>query len=291
MEMQQMLTYSGKSPKDMTRAELMREIHCQKFLLSKLRKFRDATEYHVEKNRIEEGYIDGLQAEAKRKFEEGECTQQQYAAKMMLINNVVRHADRRENKLEFVERYCINLDALIKDCKWELDRRPVRPKKYKKHAYYRKNPYYNRVKRKRKISQRKRNSSNANQNKKYYDKVTARDGMGVSWDSEKFMLIARDRGYVTRQAVVYAISNELNLERRKAELVLETGKFTWGQVLCLGALLEMTPKEFCDTFLAGYFVEVAGNYIAQYDNLNKAALLKRPYRPTAKDAEKLLQGE
>lgn len=101
------------------------------------------------------------------------------------------------------------------------------------------------------------------------------DGMLVSWDREKFMLIAEDNGYQTEESAIYAVAEELNLTRARAESLMSRGRFTWGQVLCLGAMMSMTPKEFCDTFLAGYFVDQYGEYRADYENLCKEELLRR----------------
>lgn len=100
-------------------------------------------------------------------------------------------------------------------------------------------------------------------------------GTGLSWSKEKFMLVARDRGYLSEQSIVTAIAKELNLYIERARALLNNGKFTWGQVMCLGALLKMNPKEFCDIFMSGYFVEYYGEYIASYKNLDKSIMLKK----------------
>lgn len=101
------------------------------------------------------------------------------------------------------------------------------------------------------------------------------DGLAVSWDKEKFMSIAADRGYQTEGSLIGDIAQELEMDRSGAQLIIDRGRFTWGQVLCLGALLEMTPKEFCDTFLAGFFVDQHGEYRASIEALNKRLLLRR----------------
>lgn len=101
------------------------------------------------------------------------------------------------------------------------------------------------------------------------------DGLAVSWDKEKFMSIAADRGYQTEGSLIGDIAKELELDRSGAQLIINRGRFTWGQVLCLGALLEMTPKEFCDTFLAGFFIDQYGEYRASIEALNKRMLLRR----------------
>ena len=93
------------------------------------------------------------------------------------------------------------------------------------------------------------------------------------------MLIASDRGYQTEGALIADITKELVLDRTSAKLLVDKGRFTWGQVLCLGAMLDMTPKEFCDTFLADYFVETHGEYRAAFDNMDKYTLLKNAIRP------------
>lgn len=115
------------------------------------------------------------------------------------------------------------------------------------------------------------------------------DGIKPSWDRDKFMLVARDRGYLTEQSVIHAVSEELLVSRDMARVLLDKGKFTWGQVMCLGAMLQMTPKEFCDIFLSGYFTEYYGRYIASYDNLDREVLLKRATALTKKEIATLDQ--
>lgn len=101
------------------------------------------------------------------------------------------------------------------------------------------------------------------------------DGTQLTWDREKFMSVARDRGFLTEQSIIYAVEKELAMTRPVATLLLEKGKFTWGQVMCIGAMLQMTPKEFCDIFMSGYFVDYHGQFIASYENIDKTVLLKR----------------
>ena len=102
----------------------------------------------------------------------------------------------------------------------------------------------------------------------------------ISWDRDKFMHISEDRGYQTEDAIIQDVGKELNLDLGRAKMLVDKGRFTWGQVLCIGAMLSMTPKEFCDTFLAGYFTDQFGEYRASYDNLHKPELLKYVIRPT-----------
>lgn len=113
-----------------------------------------------------------------------------------------------------------------------------------------------------------------------FEKTLAQDPLMIAWDKEKFELIAKDRGYQTKEYLIYKVGQELKLDRRKTGILLNTGRFTWGQILCLGAMFEMTPKEFCDTFLAGYFRNTYGEYRADYEGLCRDELLKRAVRPT-----------
>ena len=165
----------------------------------------------------------------------------------------------REDKIEFFTDYLKILDGDIA----EMDERfnSMSDKEFD-------DVYFRRERGKAKIQQIKDNRHRAKTRPDY-------DGISISWDREKFMLVARDRGYLTEASVLHAVSKELLLNRERAKLILSTGKFTWGQVMCLGAMLKMTPKEFCDIFLAGYFVDYYGQFVASYDNLDKSVLLKR----------------
>lgn len=116
-----------------------------------------------------------------------------------------------------------------------------------------------------------------------WQKSLDRDNTLVSWDRDKFMLIAADRGYQTDEAIIQDVGNELKLDRARAKAIIDRGRFTWGQVLCLGAMLQMTPKEFCDTFLAGYFTDQNGEYRADYKNISRIELLKTTIKPIEYD--------
>lgn len=107
----------------------------------------------------------------------------------------------------------------------------------------------------------------------------------LTWDMDKLMQIAGDRGYFTQLAVTAAIAEKLNVSVSGADRLLQSGKMSWGQCMIIGSIFEMTPKEFCDTFMSGYFKEVAdGVFRAQVDDTEN--LLDVPYRARPKaDAE------
>lgn len=97
----------------------------------------------------------------------------------------------------------------------------------------------------------------------------------AQWSLETLMSVASDRGYRSESSLSLAISREFGIPFRSAEHIIKTGRMTWGQVACLGSFLEMTPKEFCDTFLHGYFIETTqGTFQAHVDSY--APLLQKP---------------
>ena len=177
-----------------------------------------------------------------------------------------------KDKVAILEIYLSHLEALIEEIDYWLNRRFEPEDNWKRN-----------VKRKWKIreeNQQKRKENIAENARLYkWEKTLDRDRFLTSWDKEKFMSIATDRGYQTEEALIQDVGKALNLDRARAIRILENGRFTWGQVLCLGAMMQVTPKEFCDTFLNGYFVNQFDEYRADFDNISKAELLKPPIRP------------
>lgn len=97
----------------------------------------------------------------------------------------------------------------------------------------------------------------------------------VTWDYDKLKSAARAAGFYTDELIAVNIARELELSIKSTNLILRTGKMTWGQAMLIGALFEMTPALFCDVFLNGYFKEIAeGRYIAQVDNKEALRVLK-----------------
>ncbi len=103
----------------------------------------------------------------------------------------------------------------------------------------------------------------------------------LTWDADKLMEIAKDRGYFTDYAVMAAVAEALNITLRGADGLIKSGKMSWGQCMVIGSVFEMTPKEFCDVFMSGYFVEVAdGVFKAHVEDTE--TLLDAPYRAKPK---------
>lgn len=81
------------------------------------------------------------------------------------------------------------------------------------------------------------------------------------------MSIARDRGYGSLRTVIYRLSRDIDATPKQIERLFKTGRWRWEYILFLGDYFQMTPKEFCDTFLHGYFQEDrSGHYRAKFEN-------------------------
>lgn len=94
------------------------------------------------------------------------------------------------------------------------------------------------------------------------------------WDYDRLKKIAADRGWYTDPSIAGYVAQELRITVSSAQKILKSGKMSWGQAVVIGAAFEMTPAEFCDTFLHGYFREaVDGKWVAVVDD--KEALLAR----------------
>ena len=184
----------------------------------------------------------------------------------------VRDTQRGNDKISFLGIYIVHLESFIRDLDYWMNR------KFEPEENYRLGS-----KRKwqiREANQLKRKENIAENARLYkWEKTAERDGFLVSWDKERFLSIAADRGYQTEEALIQDVGKELNLDKARAERVIQNGRFTWGQVLCLGAMLQITPKEFCDTFLNGYFIDRYGEFRADYDNISREELLRTPVRP------------
>ena len=192
----------------------------------------------------------------------------------------VRDTQRGNDKISFLGIYIVHLESFIRDLDYWMNR------KFEPEENYRLGS-----KRKwqiREANQLKRKENIAENARLYkWEKTAERDGFLVSWDKERFLSIAADRGYQTEEALIQDVGKELNLDKARAERVIQNGRFTWGQVLCLGAMLQITPKEFCDTFLNGYFIDRYGEFRADYDNISREELLRTPVRPMPMATEEL----
>lgn len=113
------------------------------------------------------------------------------------------------------------------------------------------------------------------------------------WDAEKLRHIARDRGYFTDAAVTAVIANAFGISTLATTKLMNSGRLSWGQCAVIGAIFEMTPREFCDVFMSGYFREVAdGVYHAYIEDIPEfVANLQAKQRRRASVSEKITESE
>ena len=101
-------------------------------------------------------------------------------------------------------------------------------------------------------------------------------------DVDKLKAVAHDRGFFTDIGIASIIAEALNITITSANTLIKSGKLSWGQFMVIGAVFEMTPKEFCDIFMSGYFREIAdGVYKAHVDDYE--ALLDMPYKAKVRE--------
>ena len=188
------------------------------------------------------------------------------------------------DKVAILGIYVTHLESLITEIDYWLDRRVEPEENWRKNVKRRwQIREENRIKRRTYVVE--------NNNLHRQERASERDVFLVSWDKEKFLSIAADRGYQTEGALIQDVGETLNLDRMRTKSLLDNGRFTWGQVLCLGAMFQVTPKEFCDTFLAGYFVDNHSEYRADFDNISRTELLRPPIRPMPMAAEEEPEAE
>lgn len=265
-----MVSIYGKDIDKLTFDELKRERTAQRYLLQKIKDWVRVEQYNNEQYAITEEERIEERRKLQEAYDNGEITFKQMIGKISGVEK--RYANKRYDRIVLLENYIKNLEPLIKDLNYFIERRAVPIT----------NASHNMSKERIRSRNAKARKTVINDNAKAYQwkESIERDGFFVSWDKEKFLLIASDRGYQTESAIIQAISEELRLDRMRAKLIIDSGRFTWGQVLCVGAMLEMTPKEFCDTFLVGYFVDQFGEYRASVDNMSKDTLLKYAIKPS-----------
>lgn len=98
------------------------------------------------------------------------------------------------------------------------------------------------------------------------------------WNKDAFYAVAEDRGYKVREVLLNDVAKVWDVSPRTADRILKKGNFTWGQVLLLGHMFEMTPREFAECFMRGYFEEISeGKFRAWGD---RKELI---YKPKKKD--------
>lgn len=234
--------------------------------------------------------------EINRQYEDGEITEGQYrtafATRKRRINARMRNADYIEYAkiLKYNEdAFVAYIDELIAK---KLSAQPI-PKSGRRRYDPRKNESINnqrrwstRIDRSElpKLRAVRKRWTNLRSKETTDDILRGKRHAVIEWDNEKLRQIAKDRGYYTDMAVSAAVADALNMTIYAATRLINNGKFSWSQCIIVGALFEMTPKEFCDVFLNGYFREVAdGNYRAYVENADE--LLDERYQRKGEEVD------
>lgn len=238
--------FLDKDPKEMTIEELRTEVRCQKALRVPLESciwhFRKAAYLHNQKLETEKESRIGWR------------------------NGMIRQC---EEKIAFADNLLIAVKArteyfqdLLED-KYRHRNRVMQRRQAKPHR-----PKYSMPKN---VTENAKIEAVRRYNKHLYDMRTSDMFINpYGWDKEKLIKIANDRGYMTEDAITMALARVANMPWKTAKAIMENGRLSWGRVLVLGAFFEMTPKEFVDTFMPGYFEEVTpGNFRANQDHVDE----------------------
>lgn len=98
-----------------------------------------------------------------------------------------------------------------------------------------------------------------------------------TFNEDSLLSICKDRGFYRTRDVYDSLGKVIGIEPASMRAKVREGKFTLEQTTWIAGALEMTPKEYCDTFLNGLFVETAsGTYRC------KPMLMKQPTRKETK---------
>lgn len=223
--------------------------------------------------------------EIQQAYESGELTQAQYQTAFANRGSAIAYRRRAENEAQYsltIAKQERAITAIIEERITELEAtapRPRRGRPPKRDPRKRKTAKKHTYKQPRNIKSIKsrwqaiQHSNNSN------EAVMQRLAPVPHWNRDTLKSITFDRGYYTAESFIYDLANELQMSYTATEKALKSGKFTFGQILLIGALLEMTPAEFCDTFLYGYFRDSTNGYGAYRATVtNKQPLLDKPVK-------------
>lgn len=218
--------------------------------------------------------------EIQRAYEDGELTQAQYQTAFANRATAINYRKRAESEAQYsrtIAREERAVVAQIDERILQLEATAPRPRRGRppKRDPRKRQAKQRTYRQPRNIKSLKRRWQIIDHSNRSNEMLRQRLAPIPQWNRETLKKIAFDRGYYTTQALTHEIANELQMSYSATEKALASGKFTFGQILIIGAMLEMTPIEFCDTFLYDYFREIVdGLYRADIDS--KLPLLDRP---------------
>lgn len=251
-----LLTYTAKEPEKMTSEELTTELICQRHIA---RFFR--TRVYRAKGIISR---DRARLEAmETQLRECEPESKEYKSLHYKTARKRNALERAEQKLELCEIYERNIRGFIEYLTELKDERRAYELAHRQRGY---DPRSRR--RKEETAELKKLRGKLALKKKLTKKQVRqmqKAGAVSTWSRETFDLVVRERGIWTEGYLIFELSNRLGLTRKATEELLKSGRFTMEQAFKIGDYLQMTPREFCDIFMRGYFIELGGDFIAEYE--------------------------
>lgn len=98
----------------------------------------------------------------------------------------------------------------------------------------------------------------------------------TNYDYNNLKKIAYDRGFTTTQTFHAVVAEALGCSVVSVRPILTDGRMSWRVVMTIAALFEMTPAEYCDVFLKGFFQEVVdGKWVATLPDMGDFRRLGR----------------
>lgn len=265
-------TYFGKPVEEMTIEELMAERDVQSWAANRM---ADAAFIQTKKLahlQSEEPLPD--EADLEKMYEDGQITRQERNEIRRTIRKRKYDHAKAERAIVFGQMAEANFKAVRVKCSEQIElirgdqKHAVRGKKPTPHKPPRYDPRRGKVRENMyapvaPIIAYVTKWNRIKQARNDFDKQLQKVDPIKNWDYDRLLYIANSRGYMSRPTLEAAVAQELGITMHSASVMLKEGKMTWQHITTIGAILEMTPAEFCDVFLYDYFKEVVdGKWIA-----------------------------
>lgn len=265
------MTYNQKPINKMTYEELRTEIRVQRWFSRRMYRLGYVVERGLGQR---EWTLEQKRAEQIRQYEAGELTDAEFKqkttnykiSKKFIENNYIflaytRFHEQNAKEMQAQAEEALKTKARPKDTRYKKVNAPKRARTEEARIARRKELH-------RYAMMKQRKSDKYRFTLMRWQQHIEKQGLGALWDRDKFIAICNDRGYITDLSITVLVAEALELTHKQVPTLLKQGAFTWGQVLTLGAVLYMTPKEFADTFMSGYFTEVSdGVFEASLESL------------------------
>lgn len=284
IEMDEFL-FHDKPIEEMTEEELMAERDCQAWMANRMADIINKQKFRLSGYQDSMPYVD--EDDIQKMYEDGQITREERNK----IRKVARRRKYDHDRAEMYTAYAEMLEAHFKAVKVKCSEqimilrgsekvavrgrkpRPRKPPRYR-------DPRKNKVRRNQyapvapiigyRTKWNKLSRIRFNETLKLARRIPLR-----YWNYESLKRVAVSKGYGSVTTLSAAVAQEFGLTVRSATDFLRDGRLGWGHVLVLASFLEMTPAEFCDVCLHGFFKEVVdGKFVAHITEEEKKAFLK-----------------